>query len=613
VPKPRMEPSPSGRKSDMSEAPESRLDSIRLESENLKRSISDFSRAAERQRHAIRQLDVAFRNSPYAALAQEATNTSADLADRAQQVGARMIVLENVLAHLRADIGAMEKEHVQLRALSEVGAAVNSTLDLSEVLNRVMDSVIELTGAERGYLVLRDEATGELEFTVARNLDRETLNQQSFQVSRTIVNRVAETGEPVVTTNAQADPRFQAQESVVSYSLRSILCVPLRSKGQVIGVMYADNRIKSGLFGERELNLLTAFANQGAVAIDNARLFESVSNAKKLMDNILASITSGVITTDTADTITLFNRAAERILAMRREACEGMACLAALPPLRTSIPPLVAEVRKTDKSIQDFETEPEIPGRGRISLSVNLSPLKDANEETQGVAIVVNDVTERKRFERERAMVKRYLPAELVESLADLQELRLGGTREVVTILFADIRGFTSYSETHAPEQVVDMVNRYYAHVTQLIRQNDGIVDKYEGDAVVAHFGTPLLPIKDHAWKAVATAWAAQQVIRTYHQTMPSEDRLLFGIGINTGEAVAGNIGGEQQMDYTLIGDAVNLSRRLQENASAGQILIGENTYQMVRERIRVNRLPPLQVKGRRAYEQVYEVVGLLG
>jgi adenylate cyclase len=597
----------------MSESPESTLDSIRLESDNLKRSINDFSRAAERQRNAIRQLDVAFRNSPYAALAREATSNSADLEDRAQQVGSRVTVFENVLARLRSDIGAMEKEHIQLRALSEVGAAVNSTLDLSEVLNRVMDSVIELTGAERGYLVLRDEATGELEFMVARNLDRETLNQQSFQVSRTIVNRVAETGEPVVTTNAQADPRFQAQESVVSYSLRSILCVPLRSKGQVIGVMYADNRIKSGLFGERELNLLTAFANQGAVAINNARLFESVSNAKKLMDNILASITSGVITTDTADTITLFNRAAERILAIRRESCEGTACVADLPPLESSIPPLVAEVRKTDRSIQDFETEPEIPGRGRVSLSVDLSPLKDANEETQGVAIVVNDVTERKRFERERAMVKRYLPAELVESLADLQELRLGGTREVVTILFADIRGFTSYSETHAPEQVVEMINRYYTQVAQLIRQNDGIVDKYEGDAVVAHFGTPLLPIKDHAWKAVATAWAAQQVIRTYHQTMPSGDRLLFGIGINTGEAVAGNIGGEQQMDYTLIGDAVNLSRRLQENASAGQILIGENTYQMVKERIRVNRLPPLQVKGRRAFEQVYEVVGLLG
>ena len=490
---------------------------------------------------------------------------------------------------------------------------INSTLEVSEVLNRVMDKVIDITGAERGYVVLRDEETERLEFMVARNLDRETLNQQSFQVSRTIVNHVAESGDPVVTTNAQADPRFQAQESVVSYSLRSILCVPLRVRGQVIGVMYADNRIKSGLFGERELNLLIAFANQAAVAIDNARLFERVSNAQKLMDNIFASITSGVITTDTVDRITLFNRAAQRILDIPREACEGARYLEALPPLSPMLPPLVERVKRTDQSIQGHEAEPDIPGRGRISLSVNLSPLKDANDETQGVAIVIDDMTERKRFERERGMVRRYLPAELVDRLADLQELRLGGTRELVTILFADIRGFTSYSEVHDPEQVVEMINRYYGYVARLVRENGGIVDKYEGDAVVAHFGTPLRPIEDHAWKAVLTAWKTQQITRSNLETIPPEDRLYFGLGINTGEAVAGNIGGEDQMDYTLIGDAVNLSKRLQENAEPGQILIGEDTYQIIKQKVTVTKLAPLHVEGRQASEQAYEVTGLVG
>lgn len=596
----------------MSETPQSRLDEIRQESDKLRRSITEFARALELERRVLRQLRMLAANSPYGNVAEEAVRSSTLAANTAQEITSHMPLFETMLNRLRSDMDALEKEHTQLRALSEVGAVINSTLDLSEVLNRVMDKVIEITGAERGYLVLRDEETGKLEFTVARNLDRETLNQQSFQVSRTIVNRVAETGEPVVTTNAQADPRFQAQESVVSYSLRSILCVPLRVKGQVIGVMYADNRIKSGLFGERELNLLTAFANQAAVAIDNARLFERVSSAQKLMDNIFASITSGVITTDTLDKITLFNRAAERILGIRREVCEGLSYQDALSPLRLVLPPLVDQVKRTDRAIQGQEAEPDVPGRGRISLSVNLSPLKDASDETQGVAIVVNDVTERKRFERERSMVKRYLPAELIESLADLQELRLGGTREVVTILFADLRGFTPYSETHAPEQVVELINRYYARVAQLIRDNDGIVDKYEGDAVMAHFGTPLRPITDHAWKAVLTAWQSQQMIRAYHQTIPPEDRLHFGFGINTGEAVAGNIGGEEQMDYTLIGDAVNLSRRLQENAEQGQILIGENTYNLIRHRAQVEKLLPLQVKGRTAYEQVYEVIGLL-
>jgi adenylate cyclase len=243
---------------------------------------------------------------------------------------------------------------------------------------------------------------------------------------------------------------------------------------------------------------------------------------------------------------------------------------------------------------------------------VNLSPLKDASDTTQGVAIVVDDVTERKRFERERSMVTRYLPTELVDRLADLQELRLGGTREVVTILFGDIRGFTTYSEAHDPEQVVDMINRYYAHVTRLIRANDGIVDKYEGDAVMAHFGTPLLPIEDHAWRAVLTAWRVQQVIRDYHASIPEEDRLCFGIGINTGEAVAGNVGGEEQMDYTLIGDAVNLSRRLQENAGPNQILLGQATYELVKSQVKVEMLEPLQVKGRTAFEQVYSVLDVI-
>jgi adenylate cyclase len=597
----------------MSETPQSRLETVRQEVEHLRRSMSDFARAVEVQRRALRQLHAAIRNSPYQQVAHEAINSSVSVANTAQQIASRLPVFENALNRLRTDISAMEKEHDQLRALSEVGAVINSTLDLPEVLNRVMDQIIEITGAERGYLVLRDADTGKLEFSVARNLDRETLDQQSFQVSRTIVSRVADTGEPVVTTNAQADPRFQAQESVVSYSLRSILCVPLRVKDQVIGVVYADNRIKSGLFGERELDLLTAFANQAAVAIDNAVLFERVSSAQKLMDNIFASITSGVITTDTVDKITLFNRAAERILGIPKENCQGTTYVDALPPLRQILPPLVDEVKQTDNSIQNHEAEPQVPGRGQISLNVNLSPLKDANDDTQGVAIVVNDVTERKRFERERGMVKRYLPAELVDRLADLQELRLGGTREVVTILFGDIRGFTTYSECHDPEQVVEMINRYYNHAAHIVRQYYGIVDKYEGDCVMAHFGTPLRPIQDHAWNAVLTALEIQKAIRADHATLPPEDRLHFGIGINTGEAVAGNIGGEEQMDYTLIGDAVNLSRRLQENAKGGQILLGEQTYRLVKDRVKVEKLEPLQVKGRVAFEQVYSVVGVIG
>lgn len=596
----------------MSENTQSRMDQLRHQVEILRQSMNDFVRSVDAQHRSLQQLYLAIANPAQRSAAQQALEHSVNVSNSARQLASRMPVFENMLNKLRSDMTEMDKEHDQLLALSEVGAVINSTLDLPQVLNSVMDNVIKLTDAERGYIVLQDEETGHLEFMVARGLDRETLEQRSSQVSRTIVNEVAETGIPVVTTNAQADPRFHAQESVVSYSLRSILCVPLRVRDKVIGVMYADNRIKSGLFGERERDMLTTFANQAAVAIDNARLFARVSYAQRLMANIFASITSGVITTDTLDKITLLNRAAGSILGLQPDSRQGIHYRQALPPLERVLPPLVDQVKRTDTAIQDFEAEPDVPGRGPINLNVTLSPLKDDDNETQGVAIVFNDITERKRFERERAMVRRYLPAELVDSLADLQELRLGGTREQVTILFADIRGFTSYSERRDPEQVVETINRYYEHITRIIRENQGIVDKYEGDAVMAHYGTPLRPLEDHAWRAVLTAWQSRLAIRAYHQQIAPPDRLYLKFGINTGEAVAGNVGGQEQMDYTLIGDAVNLARRLQENATGDQILLGKHTYQLVQDKVRVKELDPLQVKGREALVEIYEVIDLL-
>jgi len=596
----------------MSDTPRSRLVETREKLETLKRDLIEFAEALERQHAALRRCQA---NWPAGAQQEQALREvqacTATAAAMVQKMGERLPEIESLFRSAQAELAAEEKEHGQLTALYEVSKVVNSTLDLSEVLNIVMDTIISLTGAERGFLMLLDDKTGELEFKVARNMDRETLAGSSFEISRTIVNRVAVEGEPILTTNAQIDPRFSAQASVVSYSLRSILCVPLKVKDKITGVIYADNRIKAGLFTERDRDLLAAFADQAAMAIENARLFESVTIAKNLMDNVFASIASGVITTDVMDKITLFNRAAASILSVPASQSIGASYHDVLPTLSKTLQPLVEEVKVKEKEYIAYEIEPELPQRGTVTLSMNLSPLKDAQDETLGVAIVIDDLTEKKRFERERAMVKRYLPSELVDRLADLKELRLGGTRQLITTFFADIRGFTTYSEQHDPEHVVEVINGYFSMVARVIRANKGIVDKYLGDAVMAHFGTPLRPIADHALQAVRAAWAIRQAIEEYHKKVPPADRLSFGIGINTGEAVVGNVGSEDQMEYTPIGDAVNLTKRLQESAKPGQILLSQSTYEQVKDHVEVNPLPPIQVKGRAAFEQVYELVGI--
>jgi len=596
----------------MSDMPRSRIGETRERLEALKQNLMDFTEALERQYTALRRLQANWSAGTQQDQAlREVQTCTATAATMVQQMGQRMPQIESLFKSAQAELAAEEKEHEQLTALYEVSQVINSTLDLSAVLNIVMDTIISLTGAERGFLMLLDEETGGLDFKVARNMDRETLAGSSFEISRTIVNRVADEGEPILTTNAQADPRFSAQASVVSYSLRSILCVPLKARDKVTGVIYSDNRIRAGLFTERDRDLLAAFADQAAMAIENARLFENVVIAKNLMDNVFASIASGVITTDVMDEVTLFNRAAAAILDVPAEQSIGISYHDALPALEALLQPLVEEVKVKEQEYIAYEIEPKLPQRGTVSLSMNLSPLKDAQEETLGVAIVIDDLTEKKRFERERAMVKRYLPSELVDRLADLKELRLGGTRQLLTTLFADIRGFTTYSEQHDPERVVEVINSYFSMAARIIRANEGIVDKYLGDAVMAHFGTPLRPISDHALQAVRTAWAIKQAIDEYHKSVPPADRLSFGVGVNTGEAVVGNVGGEDQMEYTPIGDSVNLTKRLQERALPGQILLSQSTYEEVKDHVKVNALQPIQVKGRIAFEQVYEVVGI--
>jgi len=181
----------------------------------------------------------------------------------------------------RGVTGYVDARQRQVGALVGVGSAINSSLGLERVLEKVMDTLIALMNAERGFLMLR-EPTGELKSRIARGIDNVNLDEDAFVISNTVVRRVVESGESVLTTNAQEDPRFGEQSSVAVYHLLSILCAPLKIKDELIGVIYVDNRAHTGIFGSDDLEMISAFANQAAVAIDNARLFDDLqeSNAE---------------------------------------------------------------------------------------------------------------------------------------------------------------------------------------------------------------------------------------------------------------------------------------------------------------------------------------------
>lgn len=523
--------------------------------------------------------------------------------------------LENSLAHVSEVLIPFEQRYSHLRALAGIGEIVNSTLEVNEVLQIVMDTIVRLTEAERGFLMLRDER-GEMSIRIARNWEQESINQNESSISRTVVQRVIDGGEAVLTTNAREDPRFGGQESIIAFNLRSILCVPLAVKSELIGVIYTDNRIRSGIFSESDRDLLLAFANQAAVSIENARLFsslkrtlEEVTELKNLMDNVFASIVSGVITADVQDQITLCNRAASSILGQAVPEIVGRKIDEIIPSFANDILPHLDSVRKSEEPIVGLELSQNIPERGLVDWRFNLSPLKDAGQKTQGVAIVLDDMTERKKLEAQRRLLQRMVSPAVLDQI-DPNSLQIGGKKQDITILFADVRGFTAYSEKHTPEELVAVLNRYLAAAAEAVLASEGTVDKFLGDAVMAWYNAPL-PQPDHTLRAVRSALAIRAAVAALHAEMPTEAHLDFGVGIHYGDAVLGWIGTEKRLEYTAIGDSVNTTKRIQENCARNQILISRDAYERVKDQIEAKPFVPLSVKGKTHPLEVYEVLGV--
>ncbi len=207
-----------------------------------------------------------------------------------------------------------------------------------------------------------------------------------------------------------------------------------------------------------------------------------------------------------------------------------------------------------------------------------------------------------------RQMFERYVAPSVVDRVLDHPEaLRLGGKRQVISILFADIRGYSAFSERAEPEQVVEMLNTYFQLAADVIMAREGTLDKFLGDGVMAFFNAPQ-PQDDHVRRALDAAVALREAVAAWNNRQ-GQPGLTFGIGVHTGEAVVGNIGAARAMNYTVIGDAVNVAKRLQEYAAPGQILITDRVLAALGDSVRAHSLGMVQAKGRQQPVAVYAVL----
>ena len=391
------------------------------------------------------------------------------------------VILPMALAH-EVDLGM--RDHL----LYELARDLSSSLDLDVVLAKVMDRVITLMKAARGFIVLVDPIDGSLSVQIARG-EADPEKARQFLGSRTVIEHVVRTGEAVVTTDASLDDRFKGQQSVIMQNLRSIIAVPLVTKSQVIGAVYVDNPFRASIFEEKDKEFLQAISDLAAIAIDNARQYERSEFLRQVFE------------------------------------------------------------AHVNKQVTDYVLT-------RLGRSL------------------------------------RFLP----------------GERREVTMLNSDIAGFSHLSQSMEAEELVEFLNDYFQRMIRVVLDHGGNIDKFQGDGMLVVFGAPN-PMEDHAERALQAAFAMVREIDRFNHELQVRGRpaIAVGMGLDTGQVVAGHVGSDDRMEFTLIGVPVNNSAYLSKVRPA-RVLMSETTRARVPNGFRVADFEPMLLKGASQPQPIYEL-----
>jgi len=404
------------------------------------------------------------------------------------------------------DVDALRQDYEKLRIAVELQESIGLEVDEERLLSKVLDKAFQIFPADRGVILLRKGEQQELLPTVVKSRN-ENENESSIRISQTILREVQEEKTAVLSNDAMMDSRFSGANSIILERIRSTMSVPLLFKDRLLGVIHLDSQIASGAFTEKDLQILTGFASQAAMALEHSRLVQ------KMEKEVVAR--------------------------------ENMA--------RLLSPQLVDEVIN-----------------GRI-------------------------------------------------------EIQKGGTDRSTSILFADIRGFTAMSERMNARQLVNVLNAYFEVMVDVIFNFEGTLDKFVGDEIMALWNAPL-DVEEHALKAVTASLRMTEALAQFNQARRMEfdlaresgtlepgaqfEPLNIGIGINTGHVVAGYVGSSKSLSYTAMGDPVNTASRLCSFAGPGDIIIGRNTFEQVKEHFNILSLDRVRLKGKAEAVEVFKVIG---
>ncbi|HEY3328325.1 MAG TPA: GAF domain-containing protein [Novimethylophilus sp.] len=503
-------------------------------------------------------------------------------------------------------IERMERVRKQELEFINIVSEMTSDIKLGSLLQKVMGEATRMLNAERSTLFLNDEKTNELWMEVGQGMETMRIRLPNHVG---IAGAVFTSGKTINIPYAYADLRFNpAFDKKSGFFTRSILCVPVINKeGRIIGVTQVLNK-RGGPFSVEDEARLKAFTAQVSIALENAKLFADVQAMKNYNEAMLESMSNGLITLDENERIATCNAAGLRIL---RAAAQEI-LHQPVAEFFTGPNAWVVEKFKQVAETGEQQTSMDAPlAIGDETLSVNLTvqSLLNIDQKRIGSMMVIEDISSEKRM---KSTMSRYMDPGIADRLVASGAEMLGGQNIEATVLFSDIRGFTPLTEQLGAQGTVALLNEYFTLMVDCIQREQGMLDKFIGDAIMAAFGIPV-GHEDDPDRAVRASIAMIKTLETWNRQRQAEGKLPvnIGIGLNTDTVVSGNIGSKKRMDFTIIGDGVNLASRLESACKqyGAKILVSEFTVHKLQGTYRKREVDLVVVKGKTQPVSVYEIL----
>jgi adenylate cyclase len=485
----------------------------------------------------------------------------------------------------------------------ELSEAMSVELNLGRLLSLIIETSTMLLDGERATLFMHDPAKAELWSSVTAGGD---VAEIRFDDCKGIAGATFHTGAMINVVDPRSDSRFNPSvDAATGFTTRSIMSVPVfNSSHTPIAVLQVLNS-RVGRFTTSEGRRLQAFASQAALALQNAQLVTDLLTVKNYTDGLIRSLPDAVIALDLGFNIVDMNVVAQRLLGLAHGSPGNAESLwgRANPWLVASF----AFVVKTGSSDYRQDVEFTVADGSGVSVNATIAAIRDTSNSVKGITIILEDIGRQKKT---HATISRYMAKEFAERVLNNDD---GAPQTMcATMLFSDIRRFTTITEALSAQGTVEMLNEYFGEMAEIVRQHGGVLDKYIGDAIMAVFGAPLSGPAD-ADNAAAAACDMIRKLGALNQRRVGRGArpLEIGVGLATGEVVAGPVGSADRVNYTVIGDSVNLASRLESaNKYYGtSVLAAGSTVERFTGTMRLRHIDLIKVKGKDLPTEIFQIL----